>query len=754
MVIRSETAPKSGATTGSEALTLSRDRQIETTELQTQPSTKVIEEDVHPMVKAGASWQRTLNMHDRIVLIAQTGSGKSSDAPMLAYESLIKDDPNAQIIVAQPTRLAARELAKYVGSKVGRNNVGYRYKGENTTTDDTRITYTVDASLLNEISSDPLLRKYRVVVLDERHMRTAVQDVLLADLKKAQDQRRKAGLMPLKVIVASGTLDKQAHLDYLPGSVAFEVPGRLFPVVPHYSDHEIDEEDLPAEAAKKAAEIIEERRKKGVKIGKILIFMKGKRPIDDTIRELRQNEVTRRIRHISLMGGEQKSADQDRIYDDEEQIIVSTNVAEQSLTVPGVTVVIDSGLMNVMMRDPQTGLMSLQTIFHTKSNMTQRAGRAGRLEHGEVYYLFTKGQADARPEFLQPEILRTDLTEIVLKLKRRGLTDISTFDFMDKPTKESIDSAIDTLKKLGALDSSGNITRGERAEELGIGEEMEEMPMDPHFARMLIEAKKHGCVEAVSILIGFMSNKRRVFAFNPNREDFEKKYDRFIDKDSDFITLLRIWNDYVENVIDKKVNRRTWALSNGFSNVMYDVETAKDDLLEEDFFKGLKINKSNHKIDLEAQAEAIKKCISVGFMDRILESSRNGTYELADGRKKGIVIDAASAIRQHPAKSIISAGIDVDRSGETYARLNQRISNEVAWEISHQTEHIKKAQEEEEHAAVAAADIMQEARGNEPTSAALNIPSELVSQRELSLGQRIKQTIASVVNRIKKFFGR
>ncbi len=700
--------------------------------------------DALPMAKAAREFGKVVTMHDRIILDAQTGSGKTIVAPVLVYETIIQDDPDARIIVTQPRRIAARSNATFVSEQLGKNLVGYRYKGEDTTTPDTRITFTVDDSLLNELQKDPLLRKYRVVFADEAHDMTARKYVQFALLKKAQDERKRLGLKPLKIVFASATLDKQKFLDYFPGAIPFPVEGRSFPVDPYYSTHEIEQEDLPSEAAKKAMELIPKLKE----TDKILIFMKGKTEIDETIKELGQRLKEQfkdeDIDLISLMGGEQVAQDQDKIYLKKKQIIVATNVAEASITVPGVTVVIDSGLMNVMVYDKETGLTSLQTLPHTKSNMTQRAGRAGRIEAGEAHYLFTKGQAEARPESMDPEILTTDLTEIVLKLKSIGVDDISSFDFMDKPSEQSIAAAIDTLQKLGALDAHGAITE--------IGKQMEELPVDPHFARMLIEAKQRDCVEAVSILVGFLSERRGVFAYNPRTEDFEKKYAAYIDKDSDFLTLLNVWNAYLENGGTRQ--GRSWAQKpeQGLSpSVLYNVATAKNELLQDDFFGGQRTGR-NQPIDIAAQREAIEACVAAGFMDRLLVKSGN-TYGLANGKRDGITIDRSSALaHEHPAR-IVSGVIRV-REGRAVAGINQKVTEELIHEVApylKEMEVLKKELERQRRAAVAEAVRITEVKHEQPVHHAQTQHHEQpAAKKEETFIEKIKQVFTDIVARIKK----
>ncbi len=750
MAPRNETAPVTGATMGSEALTMSSVVQ-EAQDLVRQ-APEVTEKKINPMMLVAEKWKETVRTHDRIVLTAPPGAGKSTDAIKLIYEALGSD---TRIIVTQPTRLAARGLAEsaYVRSLFGKNLVAQKLKGEDKTTEQTRVTYTVNQSLLNVLQRDPMLSEYRVGVIDEGHLLTGAIEVELPLLKKAQELRRAAGIPQIKFIVASGSLNKEQYLEYLPGAVSFDVEGKNFPVVPHFAESPIEEADMPDAAVKKAAEIIAAKRAKGEKIGKILMFFKGKGPIEETMKLLKNNPETRGLRHIKLMGGEEASPDQDKIYDEEEdQIVVSSNVAEQAITVPGVKVVIGSGYMNMMVRDEETGLMTLQTVEITKSNMTQQAGRAGRLEGGEVFWLFTRAHADARPEFLKPEMLRTDLTEIVLKLKSMGVKDIASFDFMNKPTAESIASAIDKLQKLGALDAHGTIT--------GVGEQMEELPLDPHFARMLIEAKKRGCLEAVSVLIGFLSTKRRVFAYNPQREQFDRKYPTYVDNDSDFISLLKVWNDYVENVVVKKQNRYAWASGRGLrGDVLYDVETAREEIVGDDFFKGSGFKEEPGLIDLIAQKDAIQQCIVAGFMDSLLEGSGDGTYALANGRLNGIVLDPSSALKQHPTSQIVSAGVRVMRGGETHASLNQKVTNELIAEVAPYIKEIhaeqKKEQEElkreQKEAVIEAQRTTDEHAREEPISAALAVPEEF--KKKVSFMQKAKQSIATFFARIRKFFG-
>lgn len=716
---------------------------------------RVVEE--LPIAREKEAIQKALRENDRIIVVGETGSGKTTMLPSFIQEVLAEEDPSAIMVVTQPRRLAARSVANFVASKLGTDIVGYHYKGESTVTDKTKINFTVDGSLLNELRRDPLLRTKKAVMVDEVHERSIDIDIELALLKRAQEERKRLGLPALKLIVASATLDQGKLANYLPGAASFNVEGRAFPIADHFSDHEIEREDIMTEAAKVAYSIVVDT----TKTGDILIFMPGKMEIDKTISELERFIEDKSIELIPLMGGEQDAKSQDKIYSNngKRKIIVSSAVAKTSITVPNVRHVILSGLVRTNVYDKDTGLTSLQTIEQTKADWAQERGRGGRTAAGDAYYLFTREQHERRENFPLPEVQRADLTALILRMKDMGIDDIHGFEFIDHPGQQPIDQAIETLKKLGALDKEGKITE--------IGKQMAELPLDPRFARMLVEAKKRGCAEAISILIGFLSNRKSVFTYNPRESRFQDKYAEFLVPNSDYLTLLNIWDSYVENNTDKEHNKQ-WTKDHDLSETMlYEATRTKNELLREELLRELGISRKNNKIGLNNPelVQEIHKCIAAGFMDQLLVPGSDGTYELANGRKTGIMIDRSSVLLGQRDLMIIPGSLRTqERTGTTFAGLNIVVDKALLKEVAPYLYEEERQLEE----AVAQVEPIQNIENATTVAEVDNQAQEQVQRQELpvqntvqsvvpnirverSLGTVIKEAVASINNSFKSF---
>jgi len=606
-----------------------------------------------PILEKSDEIKQAFHTSDRILLEAETGSGKSTASPILLLEELLSRNPDAHIVVSQPRRIATEGLADYVGSKVGKQYIGFHHRQHTYITPETRITYEIEKSLLNELLRDPMLTKYDAVMLDEIHERSIDLDILMPLLKQTQKARAASG-KPLKLVLTSATVDRDKMLAYFEGTKHVQIPGRTFPVEEEFSAKAIDTRDLIGAAAERTEKIVRE----GQDQGDILIFMPGREEISKTIDLIKQKISDPDIDVIPLLGGDE-TTNAYKQSTGRRKIIVATNVAETSITIPTVRIVIDSGLLRTNVYDGETGTTELLTLEHTQSNAKQRKGRAGRTAPGKIYYLYTKEQFDAREPYLRAEILRTNLASQVLQMKAMGIQDVHNFDYLDHPGKEKIDMAIITLKLLGALDAEGNLTDG-------YGKPMSEIDADPHFARMIVEAKKRGCQDAVSLLVGMMSGRRSIYdpKFYPERK-FTDKYGRFIIPGSDFLTQLNIWNEYVENNTNRE-KRMEWATQNGINTYsFYNAANERKDLLHE-------WRTNNDRIDLsEESRHAIAVCLTAGLMDSLLIRDSDGTYSLASGKRRGIILGKNSVLQNIKPPNVISGAIRyIEQIKKTFADFN------------------------------------------------------------------------------------
>lgn len=681
-----------------------------------------------------------------IIVEAQTGSGKTTELPKIVHKLLSQKGSSGNVLVTEPRKFAADSVSDFLSKSYPPGVVGCWHKGRNTVKDNTRIVFTVDGSLINEIKRNKFLKGYEAIIVDEVDVDSIFLHTELGLLKKIQAQRRAQGLAPLKIILTSGTLDRAKLSAYFPGAKAKDIEGRSYEIEDIFSDHEAAREDIAKEAAEKIVQILKNSKDDG----DILSFMPGRADIEATIQRvstLLTNEPSIRdsIDLIPLMGGNQDYGVQDKIYNkgSKRRIIVATNVAESSVTIDGVRHVVISGYKNVNKHDENTGLSFLDTVSIAKTNAKQQRGRAGRTATGTAYYLMTKEQYERdHPDRPEAEILHSDIVPMVLQLKAMG-EDVYTFDYIDHPGKEKIDKAVEILKRLGALDKNGNIIEA-------VGGQMEQIPVDTRYARMLVEAKNSGskeCMEAVSVLVGILNNRNSVF--NNRDKFFNQRYAQFIDPESDFLTILNVWNAYVQHGLTaaSAINLR----------VLSETAKVKKDLIDEGIFDGLGIDNKNQVINTKDKklAEQIKRCIISGLVDRLLIREGN-TYRLYNGTKVGIRMGQSSSLFRQPPEMMISADIRGSKDRiNTYAGLNEMVTRELIDEIAPGLLKEDKKIDEK----------MQQAQNKISTSRPEEVKQTILQaqeQKEIASSKSFKQKIkdwvakinglfASAWNRIKKF---
>ena len=354
------------------------------------------------------------------IIEGQTGSGKSVVMPILLMEQF----GESRIAVSQPRKEAARNLARYVASvhdaiqKVG-DDVGYQVRGEKRTSEKTRLTYMTDGILLALLSGDPLLSEYDIVVVDEAHERSLNIDFCLGLLKNAQ-KKREGTDTPLKLVITSATLDQQKMSDYFAKdgkeTPSLAVEGRMFPVTTSYESMTPKDEELYYIAREKVEIALEKHE------GNILIFMPGKREIEAMAEELESLVEGRDdVEIISLYAGQEE--EQKRVYDNngKRKIIVATNIAETSLTIPNARVVIDSGYIKQVEYNAKTGVEGIRTVWHSQDGVNQRTGGVGRAADGHCFRLYSEEIYKLFPEHTKPEIRRSDLSSVVLAMKKMGM---------------------------------------------------------------------------------------------------------------------------------------------------------------------------------------------------------------------------------------------------------------------------------------------------------------------------------------------
>jgi len=425
-----------------------------------------------------------------LVLTAPPGSGKTTRIPRALLDAGFAE--NGEILILEPRRLAARMAAARVAEELGETpgkTVGYSIRFENAGGPETRVRFLTEAILTRRIARDPALNGVSTVILDEFHERHLETDIAIALLKRAQTLRP-----GLKILVMSATLDARPVAEYLTGAAAIS-----FSESPHDIEIEYEEKPDSRPLHEKIASGITKLLRAGIQ-GDILVFLPGAAEIrraSETLQGISKNSGFETfILHGDLPAAEQRKALSPSAVT---KVILSTNVAETSITIPGIAAVIDCGLARVAGHSAWSGFPTLTTAKISKSSATQRAGRAGRTQSGRVLRLYSKIDFNARPDREKPEILRADLAETVLMLRGAGIRNPSEFDWFERPSDPAIDAAEELLKKLGAVDENGGLTKN--------GERMLTLPVHPRIARLMIAGEELRVTEESGLLAALISER-------------------------------------------------------------------------------------------------------------------------------------------------------------------------------------------------------------------------------------------------------
>ena len=468
---------------------------------------------------------QALKEHQVLIVAGDTGSGKSTQLPQYCLE--MGRGAGGLIAHTQPRRLAARALGARIAEELGQavgQSVGFRVRFADQVSDATRLVLMTDGLLLAELSSDPLLRRYDTIIVDEAHERTLNVDLLLGVLQRLLPRRP-----DLKLIVTSATLDVERVSHFFGDAPIITVSGRSYPIEVRYREAEDDEElDLPLAVLEAYQEIATEPGDIGN--GDILVFLPGEREIRD-VGELLERELQSRVEVMSLysrLSWEQQS----KIFQRgaRRRIVLSTNVAETSITVPGIRAVIDSGLARISRYSVRNRLQRLPIEPIARASADQRKGRCGRLGAGLCMRLFSQEDFEQRPAYTEPEVLRTNLAALLLRLAADGLGQAEDFPFIDPPDARALNDGYRLLQELQALDENRRITR--------LGRAMARLQLDPRLSRALLESKRfHAQKELLAIVAGLSVPEVRV-------GDDPTAAAAFDDGKSEFSGLLKLWGAY------------------------------------------------------------------------------------------------------------------------------------------------------------------------------------------------------------------
>ena len=502
--------------------------------------------------------------HQVVVVAGETGSGKTTQLPKICLELGRGEGGRGGLIGhTQPRRIAARSVAERLAAELKTElgtEVGYQVRFTDRTSRDTRIKVMTDGILLAELQRDRQLRRYDTIIIDEAHERSLNIDFLLGYLKRLLPRRP-----DLKLIITSATIDPERFARHFaddrgrPAPI-IEVSGRTYPVEIRYrplvvstgsTDERVDDEGevVVRDQTEAIVDAVRELAHEGP--GDVLVFLPGEREIRDTADALAdvKPDPGRTLEVVPLFS-RLSASEQHRVFSSHPQttrrVVLATNVAETSLTVPGIRYVVDTGVARISRYSMRTKVQRLPIETISQASAHQRSGRCGRVEAGIAVRLYSEEDFESRPEFTDPEILRTNLASVILQMSSLGLGDIARFPFVEPPDRRQVASGVQLLEELGALVSTRSTDgRGSSAEEgrrlTRLGRRLARLPIDPRLGRMILEAERLGCVREILVIAAALSLQ------DPRERPLEEQaqadqlHARFKDPTSDFLTWLNLW---------------------------------------------------------------------------------------------------------------------------------------------------------------------------------------------------------------------
>lgn len=475
---------------------------------------------------------------NQVVIIAgETGSGKTTQIPKICLE--LGRGVKGYIGHTQPRRLAARSVAERIAHELNTTlgeSVGYKVRFSDHVGDNTLVKLMTDGILLAELQQDKLLLQYDTIIIDEAHERSLNIDFILGYLKQLLPKRP-----DLKVIITSATIDPERFSKHFNQAPIIEVSGRTYPVEVRYRPISGDALDSDKDMTEGIIDAIDELSRESA--GDILIFMSGEREIRDTAEAL--NKLQLRHTEVLPLFARLSNSEQNRIFQPHtgRRIILATNVAETSLTVPGIKYVIDTGYARISRYSYRTKVQRLPIEPISQASADQRKGRCGRVSDGICIRLYSEDDFISRVQFTDPEILRTNLASVILQMTSIGLGDISGFPFVQAPDKRNIQDGVRLLEELGALQEGTDNKGAYRLTPMG--KQLAQLPIDPRLARMVLEARKYGAVRELMVITSALSIQDPRERPMDKQQASDEKHRRFQDKDSDFLSLLNLW-DYLK----------------------------------------------------------------------------------------------------------------------------------------------------------------------------------------------------------------
>lgn len=594
--------------------------------------------------------------HPVVIVAGATGSGKTTQLPKIAR--LLGRGARGLIGVTQPRRIAATSVAARVASEMNTPlgaEVGYQIRFEDRTSRNTAIKFMTDGVLLAEIHGDPLLRRYDTLILDEAHERSLTIDFLLGWIRRILPKRP-----DLKVVVSSATLETQRFSDFFGGAPVIEVEGRTYPVDVLYEPpaDDLDPADAVANAVADVCDLDPH--------GDVLVFLPGEREIREaeaaiSARSLRNTVVQPLYARLS-------AAEQGRVWASipQRRVILATNVAETSVTLPGIVYVIDTGVARLSRYDPRSGTTRLQIEAVSRASADQRKGRCGRVRDGVCVRLYDEPSFAARPAFTDPEILRTGLAGVILRMKSLDLGDVESFPFLDPPPSRSITEGYRVLTELGAIDAERALTP--------LGRQLARFPVDPRIARMILAGAELGCLDDVLVVAAALNVQ------DPRERPREKQaradelHRRFRDERSDFAGLLKLW-DFVREAEAKGTSHLRRVCRDSFLSFARVREWRDVHRQLVDVTRELKLGppKPRRGGRTDADDESMHRALLTGLLSRVGQWSPQHRVYLGS-RETRFALHPSSALAKKSAPWVMV--FELVETAQLFARMVARIEPE------------------------------------------------------------------------------
>lgn len=570
-----------------------------------------------------------------VILVGDTGSGKTTQCPQFILESGLGG--NLKIACTQPRRVAAISVAQRVSEEMDvflGDVVGYTIRFEDKSSENTKLKYVTDGMLLREAMYDNDLSQYGVIIIDEAHERTISTDILMGSLKEILLRRSFESSNPLRLVVMSATLESTKFQNYFGNdSPVFSIPGRMFPVELIYNTK--PEKDYLEASIQKVLYIHENEAP-----GDILLFLTGEEEIEQAKQRL--EFLSSPLEHqfgelvIIPLYSTLPPNKQQKIFDKApgpkypngptgRKVVISTNIAETSVTIDGVVYVIDPGFSKQKVYNPRTRVESLLVSPISKASAKQRMGRAGRTRDGKCFRLYTKEAFESElVDQTHPEILRSNLSNVVLTLKSLGINDLVHFDFMDPPAPETLMRALEQLYFLEAMDDEGELTR--------MGKLMTEFPIDPQLARMLIKSSELGCASQILSLTSLLTVPNIFLRPRDKSKEADYAKSNFADPDGDHLTLLYAFESFREVFYEDENKAKKFAKENFLNyRALVSAENVRKQL-ERTYQKHVLNTNNNHVCSDDGEISesklniSIRKAITQGFFMQAACLHRAGHY--------------------------------------------------------------------------------------------------------------------------------